>query len=582
MHALDLPELVAYLAPFLSQKSLIKCIRVSQHWHDAFVPHLWRTFRVTVPSTRSLFTLSSLDAHGPCVRDISFKDLSVASDSSFFNLVFPHLQTLSLSFAAYRTDKALRTSAFEFLQRHRAQIKTLALFKPLSSMSEETSPRTRRRHDLMAEEALFIARSWKLLHGCHRLRSLTVENSPFWFDLVNEEVCRIVSQLDSLSLGNVGRNKFEMTADEQDDASVPSLSVPQGPQWTLCPNDLSPHLAGRGNQGRTVKIQHLSLEYCSNLLEEYHLIKECQVELRSLKWVSAVHADTIPPMARQLEEGMWPFLDSLQLRISGLQDKDIASILRAIGPLRVLNLSATEFGASSTQALLETEVFGLDGKTQKKHVGRLEKLLVGGCNNLTGAMVQRFLCELPHLKEIQAKVLTDQDLENDTRPWVCQDLRVFHLGIALAVRPQENVDGGENGVSKDEGKTSHPRVFPFMERLSALTRLESLHITATRSGQDKTEGEFFLSSSQDRDQRFELQKLHISEGLEQLKTLRRLVQVRMEYTGQKMTMAEATWMVEHWPRLESVVLRQLTAIGRGDHDNIRAFFGQHQIPFGSS
>ncbi|GJJ71456.1 hypothetical protein EMPS_03806 [Entomortierella parvispora] len=570
MHALDLPELVAYLAPYLSQKSLINCIRVSQQWHDAFVPHLWSTFRVTVPSTRSLFTLSSLDTHAPCVRDICFKDLSVASDSTFFNLSFPYLQTLSLSFAAYRTDRALRAAAFEFLQRHQGQLRALSLLKPLGPMSEVTGPQTRSRHDLMTQEALYIAKSWELLHGCHGLRSLKVESSPFWFDLVDQQVLKIVSELETLSLGNVGREKIQLTEGEQDDSSTPSSS--QGPRWTLCSTD--PCI-----RQRAVRIRQLSLEYCNSLSEEYHLIKECHAELRSLKWLSTIHANVIPPMAKHLEEGMWPFLDSLELRIPGLQDKDLAAVLRAIGPLRKLNLSGTEFGPLSTTGLLETENLGQDGKVQKKHAARLEKLLLGGCNNLTGAMVQRFLCELPHLKEIHAKVLTDRDLENDTRPWVCQDLRVFHVGIALAVR---NIEEDQSEISKDDSKIPHPRISPFMERLSALTRLESFHITSTRSGQDKTEGEFYLSSSEEQAQRFELQKLHSAGGLEQLKTLRHLVQVRMEYTGQKMTMSEAKWMVENWPRLESVVVRQLMTMGTSDHDVVRVFFGQHQIHYGSS
>ncbi|KAG0281521.1 hypothetical protein BGZ95_002763 [Linnemannia exigua] len=41
----DLPELAQHIARHLPQDSLFQCVRVSKSWHEAFIRHLWKTFK---------------------------------------------------------------------------------------------------------------------------------------------------------------------------------------------------------------------------------------------------------------------------------------------------------------------------------------------------------------------------------------------------------------------------------------------------------------------------------------------------------------------------------------------------------
>lgn len=101
-------------------------------------------------------------------------------------------------------------------------------------------------------------------------------------------------------------------------------------------------------------------------------------------------------------------------------------------------MSQTRFGPLSAVALLETEIVGTDGRIRKRHAEKLERLSLFDCEQLLGSIVQRFLCEMPNLNEIQAKVMTDRDVENDDRPWVCQK---FHMGLGLAIHGRHDYNG---------------------------------------------------------------------------------------------------------------------------------------------
>jgi len=86
---------------------------------------------------------------------------------------------------------------------------------------------------------------------------------------------------------------------------------------------------------------------------------------------------------------MLPFLQKLHLAID-FHDEDLAVILRALScPLRELDVTRSFFGDHSAQALLDAS--GPHG--DKKHCSRLEKLFITDHGGVSGAMVQRIMCE---------------------------------------------------------------------------------------------------------------------------------------------------------------------------------------------
>lgn len=92
-------------------------------------------------------------------------------------------------------------------------------------------------------------------------------------------------------------------------------------------------------------------------------------ELRSMAWFDrrSLYHQT-PTLADDIQDGQWPFLDSLCLGIKSLSDRDIANIVLALGdrPMKLLELNDKTFGPLSASALLYGEI--IDGENSTKSV----------------------------------------------------------------------------------------------------------------------------------------------------------------------------------------------------------------------
>ncbi|GJJ71423.1 hypothetical protein EMPS_03773 [Entomortierella parvispora] len=235
-------------------------------------------------------------------------------------------------------------------------------------------------------------------------------------------------------------------------------------------------------------------------------------------------------------DGMWENLEELELSLSSLEDRDMASIMGALrSPLKKLFVTLTLFGDMSARELLNAT----GPRGDRIHCDRLEALSLCGCMNVSGAMVQRFLCECPNLKDIRARVLPDLDVQKDPRPWVCKDLRIFQVGLTEAVTEQ---------------RSSEPSL--FIDRLSVLDRLEILGLVDTGLVVPSVNGVFMEHAAETQELMF--LKVDLRKGLDRLWRLKRLRIFMMDFSDTDVFSAlEAQWMARHWTRLERVMLSKV-------------------------
>jgi len=524
MHAFDLNEILDAIAVYLPAPSLRSCILVCHQWNAVFHPHLWRSVHINLRATQIVTTLPNLTLNASHVQDLSLVDFDQTDD--YFSLSFPRLQSLYLSFIQVADDRKLVDAGLRLWQRHIASVQSLTLINSKRFVVDDV---------------------WGFFKGppsepfC-ALRSLTMKLAIFPLNELNDEARAILCQLDTLALENVN------LADTRTDHPFGQVS---SPRWRLLSDDSD-------DNDSTVRIQHLSLRHCYSIADAFHLMMACRQEIRSLIWHNYSRAvNYVAVIVRHLrdENGMWANLEELELNLSYLEDQDLAGIIGALKcPLKKLSMTMTSFGNLSARTLLEAT----GPRGERMHCERLKVVFVCGCVYLSGSMVQRFLCECPNLKDFRARLLSDLDVQRDPRPWVCKNLHTFLVGFAEAV-------------------TEGPAVIPsvFIERLSALDRLEVLGIMDTGLDVPSATGVFMEHGVEVHELRF--LKIDLQKGLDRLWRLKRLNTFRMDFSDTEVfSVQEARWMAKHWPRLERVMLAKVQPL---EQDLIRVVFSNLQCVF---
>ncbi|KAF9917447.1 hypothetical protein BX616_000983 [Lobosporangium transversale] len=70
-HALELPEILAYIGKFLSQRDALNCVLVSRSWHAAFQPVVWAHVE-----TANDISAEDMISHAHYIRSLSLADLT--------------------------------------------------------------------------------------------------------------------------------------------------------------------------------------------------------------------------------------------------------------------------------------------------------------------------------------------------------------------------------------------------------------------------------------------------------------------------------------------------------------------------
>ncbi|GJJ71426.1 hypothetical protein EMPS_03776 [Entomortierella parvispora] len=574
--ALELPEISAVVGSYLPLGSLSRCTLVCRAWRRRFLPDLWRNFgtqnyfggRNKPPPALSVKVLAALEKHASLVRQLHIQEYFLVQLQSIY---LPNLQSLSVApyFAALDQQEA-QTALEDLIERHdRLQILGIENRNTLR-MQIVWDIETRRKTASDGDERF---------QEQQQLRTLSVHDHV----LDAQELCMnknagwdLLRGLETLSLT---RTKWTLTKD--DSVSLSSLLL----------RDHFSHL-------RNNRIQSLSLIDCQPQSTDldFQIITHCQ-QLRSLTWHQRgfddwqdESLDLVSGMAKGLAERLWPYLDTIELCLKNAKDDQYAEVIENLGrhsPLRSLTMSKTTFGPKSAQALL----YGQGGR----HRASLEKLYIRYCRSVTGAMVHQVLCSFTKLTTLQAPFITELDVLQDPKPWVClgmKDLKVCLyvpiLGADMDLNTITVVDPTVPVTSK-----SLPPVVPrpstaLLDRIATLTRLELLNVAcrdtvvpprAPLTVQHRRPTDCWTVPPIQLDNDEGTVSDHFSGysgSLTRLGSLKRLREFIPTSTGHCWTMREAQWMVENWPQLVSLECSPLLD-NQMTSEEVSLFLEQHGV-----
>lgn len=189
-----------------------------------------------------------------------------------------------------------------------------------------------------------------------------------------------------------------------------------------------------------------------------------------------------------------------------MEPANVTTVLDHLVGLTELDVTETNFDRRCWLAL-----YGCN----REHLFTLKVLRASNCQ-IDGILIIEILGSLPNLEVLEAGKLQDTDLQEDTRPWVCKNLRELTLNLVLTSR-----------------STTQPMV---LSRLSEMTNLEKLELRGSKQ------------SSEHR------LRFMMDQGLDQLRTLRRLKEliVMAPGLGDLWGAEEARWVRKHWPELRQL------------------------------
>ncbi|KAG0042535.1 hypothetical protein BGZ83_000352 [Gryganskiella cystojenkinii] len=232
------------------------------------------------------------------------------------------------------------------------------------------------------------------------------------------------------------------------------------------------------------------------------------------------HMKKLAEAIRDEDSCPWKQLSSFTLSGMDFENHDFRTLIRALAPtLKELNLNRTLFDESSWDTLQATTPLRTTLRT----------LSLESCS-LDGLSMQGILCTMQGLEVFRGDYITDLDVLQDDRPWVCTGMREFSVAFVLL---------------KAEERTEQR----ILARLSGFQELEILRLSySERSLAWHTTGMDIFEQPQ------EDMRLTLSQGLDQLKSLKKLrvleLPVRREIGW---SVKEAEWIQKHWQRLEEII-----------------------------
>ncbi|KAG0044110.1 hypothetical protein BGZ83_010650 [Gryganskiella cystojenkinii] len=449
-HAMEIVEIRCCVAQYVRKPDLKRCLAVSRDWYRTFEPFRWREitvrtdrqegFGATMTTTPSLDKLLEHAGHIEylvCQRGIFLQALQD-------QLYCRNLKSLSL------------------------QVATKVAAKDPSGVGNGTN-------DTFHWEASMIARHRRTLRSLSIIFLPFVDGSKIW---------------ETLALGRYGDEDHNWREEDDEDSGgyFPRLTrmtvhdaVVEHKDWVNCWKiwsrlrvlDLTAYFDPTFTRGfdptttnvprRTFQgccptmIQELTFSLCSGMTvwDLMGWLKLCP-DLIALHWKPSAcdltRGGGISPMRllalhlkgnigdrdedKKKDRGgtnstsdgddstlFCPKLASLTMDNCVFKKQDLTEFLQARSNIGLVKLSVEngQFGQTAWRIL----------RSGDHHLGTLESLNLRGCKSVTGAMVQDMLCSLPYLRALSAPRLTDLDIREDPRSWVCLGLRRLVLDIEL-------------------------------------------------------------------------------------------------------------------------------------------------------
>ncbi|KAF9541812.1 hypothetical protein EC957_002647 [Mortierella hygrophila] len=297
-----------------------------------------------------------------------------------------------------------------------------------------------------------------------------------------------------------------------------------------------------------------------------HLVKSIRIESDMLHWSSFLQdcPPTFPRLTSLWIDGVEDhdepdYSERLDYRDAG-DDRDdcdggdgkyLAQLLdRCSAGLRVFSFSprldsdrwSYTIGDKIVEALL-------------KHAATLEVVRIGGDYACDWRHIDRLLCSLPKLKEIdfEFNCLTNRGGRLEVTAvadsdWVCLDLEVFGCAIKGIPRPEiprtPIIDGKVRQGTREESLDLQRRVYT---KLAKLTKLRELRLS---SELDEWTDEYRKINKKHIWQ-YDCLSMTLESGLDVLKDLRDLRLVVLWYLENGISNAEETkWVQTNWPQVE--------------------------------
>ena len=207
-----------------------------------------------------------------------------------------------------------------------------------------------------------------------------------------------------------------------------------------------------------------------------------------------------------------------------------------------------------------------------RHRATLETLKIPGAKLIPSHNIQKILCSFPRLTTLHAVSLTDLVIWQDSRPWVCLQMRDFRVSLSFTLAtpvpeeslfsqalkyrrtcqpipgtplpPRSTTTTVMTNFSEEEQEEDTTK-YVFLDRLAELTCLETLLI-----GNREKQRRYYIGPPPTVTRL--CQTLELAHGLERLKPLRWLQRLDMIYTYMDLSLDELVWMREHWPELNEV------------------------------
>ncbi|KAG0053252.1 hypothetical protein BGZ83_001422 [Gryganskiella cystojenkinii] len=526
-HPLTTPKILSRIADYLDKPSLLHCLHVNHAFYAAALPKVWHTVKLFIA-----FSIVSIQPHvflkhSRLIHKIIFSVEDAVEFPTGVSIFCPNLTSLDItrSSTCQPDDEdfegeedvfeRVQDSMVELIQSHSTILKSLIFngYTP-PELLEAISQCTRLEHlEILAP--LIDRHAVVIESQAGQTQDAWVSRfEPFW------------SRLPSLTLARLW---FE----EREDSIKPEgFDALQSKLMNLGPTGL----------------QKLDIETAEVPDEDYpdlplFLIRKSP-QLKKIQWADKSKREApMAALARLVQAEHCPQgIESIGFPNRKFEERDFRTLLQVILVLKALDLSGTNF-SSAHWTVLKQE--------WPHHLGTITEINIEGCAKVAGAVVQDMLCLLPNLEVFKATYVKDCNLEEDTRPWVCLKMRELTMAFV----------GSRGGTEP-----------LFLSRLSALVRLETLILPMTFLSHDAESHPFMrrmqLGYYNDEDVdadvalRYVLQ-LTIEQGLEQLRTLRRLRSLEGTVNPRSMWRREdASWAVRSWPSLEKLSGMRLDAVAK--------------------
>ncbi|KAF9962480.1 hypothetical protein BGZ72_004849 [Mortierella alpina] len=368
---LDLPEMLLYIAPYLSPHTLVSAIRVSRQWHQSFSPFLYSSVLVhdNWSDSPSFPTLDVLQKHASSVRSLS---LHTTTGLAPFLHRCTNLKTLAIYKGVFSTPEPKELweqwIGLTLLIQQNPMLEWI-----LFGLERKTSPPTE-----------FLQ---ALVQSCPNLRRF--ESSQGIYDTRDqaEALLQVMTRVEQVSA------RYEYF-----------INIPMIDRWHF------------------PKLWELTMKDIKGLSTQSQVDLMCQCpNLKTLKWT--VSKESQFPVSEFCERVPLACPKLAQFHTDGYSvpdPKDLSRIMASLPRLEYLMLCANR---------ITPTVFG----SLTRHFATLETLDVVDCFGFKSWMIQQVLETCPNLVKLSSSHLLMKDIVLG-KPWVATRLRFLELDLKPSSR----------------------------------------------------------------------------------------------------------------------------------------------------